>query len=81
MGFPGPNDTYVTQCINLRVRDHCKSWCRKKLTARGIEAWCEILSTRNVKSFTHEVSSTWLPTQDVNNNDISEHANMERGKL
>lgn len=39
---------------------------------------CEILSLRNVRSYTHKVSPTWPPESELNKD--SRHANTDSGR-
>lgn len=38
------------------------------------------LSSRNVRSYSREVSPTWLPKHELNKTTTDSHANMEGGK-
>lgn len=36
----------------------------------------ELLSSRNVRDYTHEISLTWLPKSELNKDDINRHINL-----
>lgn len=50
----------------LTLREYCRRESWKILGAREQGVCCEILSSRNIWYHTHKVSSTWLPTQELN---------------
>ena len=47
--------------------------------ARGTEVWCyKVVFPRNVRSYTHKVSPTWLPKGDLNKDNTNDsHVNTE----
>ena len=59
-------DTSTGQLLHLRLLDHCRRWGRKIVNGKGYEGvCCEIVSSRNVRSYTYQVSPTWLPKQKL----------------
>lgn len=59
----------------LRLRKHCRRGGHKKPEDQRV---CEIVSSRNTRSYTHEDPSTWLPRYELYKNDTSKHTKLDR---
>ena len=59
--------------LRKRMWKHCKSQRNGKFT--------EIVAPRNVRGYTHEVSSSWMPEEDLNSDDANGHSNTEGGEF
>lgn len=75
--------TVITQLQQLKVRDHCRrGWKDRKRLKNRKFALRLCLSEKCQSSCTHEVSSAWLPTQDLSEEeDDTRQANTRQGKL
>lgn len=50
----------------------------RQLEAEDERVCCEIVSPRNVKSYTHKASPTWMPKHELNRDGTNIYANMDR---
>lgn len=71
---------YIYKIVpQLKLRDHSRRRSRKTVSPRGDQVvCCEIVSLSNIRSYTHEVSTTWPSTFELNKVDINEHATLDR---
>lgn len=54
---------------------------RKMAGVTGVRICLKSVSPRNVKRFTREVSPTWLPSYDLNEDNTNKPANVDRRKV
>lgn len=74
-------DTFTTQLLYLRLREHCRRGDRKIVKSLRTRK-SEIVSLKNDREASSMTASTiGLPNQDLDKDTITSHANMEGGNL
>jgi len=68
----------ITPIPVLSLEKHFGSRSGKMVRIWDQGVCSEILSPRNVRSYTHKVSPTWLPKHELNREDSNKHANVDR---
>lgn len=79
---PDPAEASVTWLPHLRLRDQGQGEGHRGLEEpeeRGV--CCNTVSPWSVRSYTHEVSLTWLSKHKLDNGQTNRHAKVDRGKL
>lgn len=71
---------HISQCnFCLRLKHQCRKEGRKSVEPREWGLGCEVVSPRNVRSYTHRVSPTPPPKHELNKEDTNEQAKLHGG--
>lgn len=63
---PSPNWHIYNKTSTLRLRENYGGGDGKTVRARGSGSWLQDCASWNIRSYSHKLSPTWLPNQELN---------------